>query len=56
MCSRGLRKFSNSGMNLTCFESIPYFSRHDVNTYSHCMTKMRNQYGGFFPDPDKMRN
>ena len=33
MCSRGLGKFSDSGTNLAYFENIPYFSRHDVNTY-----------------------
>ena len=32
-CSRGLRKFSDSSTNLTHFENISYFSRHDVNTY-----------------------
>ena len=33
ICSRCLRKFSDLGTNLACFENISYFSRHDVNTY-----------------------
>ena len=33
MCSRGLRKLFDSGTNLVCFNNIPCFSRHDVNTY-----------------------
>ncbi len=37
MCSRGLRKLSNLGTNLVCFDNIPCFSRHDVNTYGFFM-------------------
>ena len=28
-----MRKSSDLGTNLACFENISYFSRHDVNTY-----------------------
>ena len=47
MCSRGLGKFSDSGTNLAYFENIPYFSRHDVNTYSICKCGIRHcvRYG-----------
>ena len=38
-CSRGLRKFSDLGMNLMWFENIFYFSRHDV----HTLTKKASQ-------------
>ena len=40
ICSRCLRKFSDLGTDLTCFEIISYFSRHDVNTYQKGIAQM----------------
>ena len=34
ICSRSWRKFPDLGTDLTYFENISYFSRHDVNRYN----------------------
>ena len=48
MCSRGLRKLFDSGTNLVCFNNIPCFSRHDVNTYKfrNLFVSVENVYSG----------
>ena len=40
ICSRSWRKFPDLGTDLTYFENISYFSRHDVNRYLQTMGRI----------------
>ena len=43
ICSRSWRKFPDLGTDLTYFENISYFSRHDVNKYKFSMQKIKDE-------------